>query len=90
MKQFSKEKPSAIQKNNVYAYLVLFAAGLILLFRGEDLSMAGSCLALSLAFDPFDQSVAFGNRPLYQKALLLGQLLTALALMGFGFIGVPE
>ncbi|MGB3180441.1 MAG: hypothetical protein WBB45_03575 [Cyclobacteriaceae bacterium] len=74
-------------KYNRYAYGAFLVLSIIFILS-KDLTMAGSCVALSLVFDPFDPAVPFSKRPGYQKAILLIQLVTAIALIGLGLFNL--
>ena len=58
---------------NLALYAVLLLLGLLGLFR-HDPATAVVGLGLSLAFDPFDPTVSFAHRPLWQKGLLIFQV----------------
>jgi hypothetical protein len=64
-------------KNARSLNLALYAALLILGLSGlarHDATTAVVGLGLSLAFDPFDVTVPFPHRPLWQKSLLIAQV----------------
>ena len=64
-----------------YGLLVLVAIVMVLM---KDYSTAVTNFALALVFDPFNQTVPWGKRTLYQRAWLIIHLLLALA--GFGLL----
>jgi hypothetical protein len=49
----------------------------------HSFSDAMSCLGIALIFDPFDNSVKWGNRPVYQRAWLVVHVILVLILLGF-------
>ena len=62
-----------IKNLNKPAYALFVLGGLYFLMM-KDFSQATMFLGLALAFDPFDTSIRFNNRPLYQKEWLLVHL----------------
>ncbi|MBL0358078.1 MAG: hypothetical protein IPP72_14955 [Chitinophagaceae bacterium] len=66
-------------KFNKYAYAVFVAAGIIF-FSIKDYSQAAVFMGLAPVFDPFNQSVAFDKRPLWQRAWLIVHLLLTIGL----------
>lgn len=52
-------------------YALFVALSVYFLFFRKDLASAMTNLGLALVFDPFDQSVMWSNRPLYQRVWLL-------------------
>ena len=63
-----------------YLYVLFTLISLIFVLR-KDFRSAVMYAGLSLAFDPFDPSVAFGQRPLWQKAWLIVHVLALLAVL---------
>lgn len=55
---------------NRVAYVVMLCVGILYLFL-KDWSQAVIFSSLSLVFDPFDQSVTFRKRPLWQRTWLI-------------------
>ena len=68
--------PSGVknQKNSIVfnrmAYILFSVAGICFYFIGHDLSQTTVFFGLALVFDPFDQSVKWKDRPLYQRVWL--------------------
>jgi hypothetical protein len=52
-----------------------------LLFH-KDVSDAMSNLGIALIFDPFDPGVTWANRPMYQRAWLVGHVIVVFVLLG--------
>lgn len=65
----------------VYA---LYLALVIYLFIKGDIEWAITNLGIALAFDPFDASVTWRHRPVYQKIWLIAHLTIMLA--GFVYL----
>jgi hypothetical protein len=70
---------SIIFNRMMYAGFVLLA--FYFLVRGE-LTDAMTNLGISLIFDPFDQTVSWKNRPLYQRVWLLVHVSIVLTVVG--------
>jgi hypothetical protein len=71
-------------KNNKFtffssAYGLFTLAGLGYFFLGNDLSMGITFFGVALVFDPFDQSVTWKDRPLYQRVWLVIHVVFSLA-----------
>jgi hypothetical protein len=75
------------KKFNRIAYGVSVLLALYFLLISKDVSQAMATLGIALIFDPFDQKVTFGNRPLYQRAWLMIHLACVLALAIVMFLG---
>jgi hypothetical protein len=50
---------------------------------------AAASMGIGLAFDPFDQTKSWKERPTWQKAILITHLAATAALFGFG-IGLDD
>ncbi|MGB4770502.1 MAG: hypothetical protein WBP58_03540 [Chitinophagaceae bacterium] len=70
----------------MYGAFVILALGRIV-FQGMDgLSEAVPSLGIALIFDPFDHSVAWNDRPRYQRVWLIAHLVIGTVLLGlWGF-----
>jgi hypothetical protein len=77
-----KEKTQTIRIYR-YAYGLFLLLVLYLLVRG-DIENATINLGIALIFDPFDASVKWQNRPLYQRVWLIVHL--ALTFAGFLYL----
>ena len=67
----------------MYSAFVLLAVGRII-FQGVDgLAEAAPSLGIALIFDPFDQSVAWKDRPSYQRIWMIVHLTISLALLAW-------
>lgn len=64
----------------LYVAFVLFSLYYVLLQK--NYSDAVMTLGIALAFDPFDTKQAWGERPLWQKAILIVHLAAVAALFG--------
>ena len=73
MSQFSK-----------YLYLGFLLLGLYQSFVIRDYVQSGASFGIALAFDPFDQTVAWKARPIWQKAILILHLAVCVSLLGYG------
>jgi hypothetical protein len=74
---------------NTIAYALFSVVG-IAYFLWKDTSQAVVFFGLALVFDPFDPTVKWGSRPLYQRAWLLVHCLLALAaFVGMLFFNLP-
>ena len=65
----------------LYGLFVLLA--LYFLIFNNQLESAFTNLGIALIFDPFNQSVPFQNRPLYQRFWLIAHLIVLFTLIGF-------
>lgn len=75
------EKPKDLTfKYNRFLYGAFVVLAMVFLATGQ-LTSAMSNLGIALIFDPFDQKVAWQNRPLYQRAWLLVHLVLVLGLL---------
>ena len=61
-----------------YAYAGLLLLSVVYLVGLKEPSNVAICLGIALAFDPFNQSIPFPERPLYQRIWLLIHLLLAI------------
>ncbi len=66
---------------NTYLYIAFVALGLYFLATKEPSWDSISFLGIALAFDPFDQHQAWGQRPLWQRGILLIHLILVLGLV---------
>ncbi len=84
MKQAISSK-QLIQSNRINraGYGLMLALTAYLLIKA-DYDMAASNFGIALVFDPFDASVKWSDRPLYQRAWLLCHV--CLSFAGFAFI----
>ncbi|RTL60678.1 MAG: hypothetical protein EKK37_00540 [Sphingobacteriales bacterium] len=82
MEKNISSKSAALSKI-VYTVFGLAAVVFVLL---KDYPTAMIFGGIGLAFDPFDQSVPFGKRPVWQKAWLIIHLLLVLILLVFTII----
>ena len=64
----------------IYGGFVLFAAYFAIF--SQEYSNAAMQLGIALAFDPFDQSQTWKDRPMWQKAWLIVHLSLTAALFG--------
>lgn len=67
----------------MYSAFVLLAVGRII-FQGVDgLAEAAPSLGIALIFDPFDQTVAWKDRPAYQRIWLIVHLSISLLMLAW-------
>lgn len=66
---------------NKYVYVAFLLAAIFFVAR-KDFSTAIIFGGIGLAFDPFDQSVPFGKRPLWQKGWLLLHVIFVFVVLG--------
>lgn len=74
-------------RSNRLLYLGFTILG-IYLFLVKDYAMAGSNLAIALAFDPFDAKVPFQRRTLHQKLLPITQIAIGILCMGLSLFKI--
>ncbi|MFP5041159.1 hypothetical protein [Parasediminibacterium sp. JCM 36343] len=72
-------------KVNKVLYASFVVLGIYFLIKGDAMS-AASNVGVALVFDPFDQTVMWKNRPLYQRALLFVQVSIVLSLFVYGIV----
>lgn len=70
-------------KFNRWGYGAFVLVSLYFLIISKDLGSAVANLGIALVFDPFDQSVPWNKRPLYQRVWLLVHLVILLGLVGW-------
>ena len=73
---------------NKYIYIGFILFGIYELLLKHAPSEAASYIGIALAFDPFDQSQPWKERPTWQKAVLIIHLTFVVALFGY-IIGNP-
>jgi len=69
--------------NRVAYCLFVFLAIYQIAIR-QDYIDAASSMGIAMIFDPFDTTVTWKDRPLYQRAWLIIHLAIAAALLGYG------
>jgi hypothetical protein len=77
MNKISIKKPLNFSRVTYGAFTLL---GLCFCFLLNDKSTGVIQFGIALVFDPFDQTVTWAKRPLYQRAWLVGHLIIELAL----------
>lgn len=84
MKQSMKtSNPIQSSRINRFTYVIFLITAVYLLILG-DYKWSVVNLSIALSFDPFDATVQWQYRPLYQKIWLLCHIVLALA--GFAFL----
>ena len=68
----------------LYGGFVLFSVVQMIIYR--DLLEGLPMLGIALAFDPFDQKVKLGDRPLYQRVWLITHVSVFFVLFGYEII----
>jgi hypothetical protein len=74
---------------NKYLYVGFLLLGLFQAIFSGDYMQAAASLGIGLAFDPFDTEQKWGDRPLWQKAVLIINLALVAAVFGLG-IGLND
>ncbi len=69
---------------NRYLYIGFLLLGAYQAMGNRDYIQAATSLGIGLAFDPFDQEQKWGDRPVWQRAVLIVHLALAAALLGLG------
>ena len=70
---------------NRWIYIGLTVSGIVMMIVLKDRMIGIANLGLALAFDPFNQKVAWKERPVYQKRWLIVHLIVFYALFMAGF-----
>jgi len=70
-------------KFNRWGYGAFVVVSLYFLLISKDLGSAVANLGIALVFDPFDQSVPWNRRPLYQRIWLIIHLAILFGLFGW-------
>lgn len=73
---------------NRILYIAFVMLAMYYLFFSPDKMQGVSMMGIALVFDPFDQQVPFGKRPIWQRAVLLIHL-TLLFTLFFWWIAQP-
>lgn len=71
---------------NGFVYAGLLLLSVVYLLGIKEPSNVAICLGIALAFDPFNQSIPFPERPLYQRLWLLIHLLLAILAIVYSMI----
>lgn len=66
------------------AYILFVLLAIYQIFGKSDLIDAASSMGIAMIFDPFHQSVAWKERPFWQKAWMIIHLTIALSLLVYG------
>lgn len=69
---------------NRVAYGLFALLAIYQIFIKKDFIEAASSMGIALIFDPFNQSVTWNERPLWQRAWLIVHLAIAAALLVYG------
>jgi hypothetical protein len=85
MEQQTETKPTAFNFNKP-AYALFLLTGIYFLIQ-RDFSQAVIFWGLALVFDPFNTSITFKKRPVYQQLWLLVHLSITLALFVLMLMG---
>ena len=68
------------------AYIAMLIVGIIFLFL-KDWSQGTVFISLALVFNPFDQTINFYQRPLFQKIWLIAHAITAFVIFSILIFG---
>jgi len=63
-----------------WGYGAFVVLSLYFLFISKDLGSAVSNFGIALVFDPFDQTVSWNKRPLYQRVWMIAHLVILISL----------
>lgn len=74
---------------NKFVYIGFLLLGLYQGFISKDYFQAAASLGIGLAFDPFNVDQKWNERPNWQKAVLIANLVLVSAMFGFG-IGLND
>ncbi|MEY3984243.1 MAG: hypothetical protein RL160_1802 [Bacteroidota bacterium] len=69
---------------NRFLYIGFLLLGAYQALWNRDYNQAAASFGIGLAFDPFDQEQKWGDRPVWQRAVLIVHLALAAALLGLG------
>lgn len=91
MSTMTSSRNAAEKTRMPYRFIrVMYGAFVLLsmyhLVFSRSFSDAMSCLGIALIFDPFDSSVQWAQRPLYQRGWLLLHVTAVLILLGLTFL----
>lgn len=67
-----------------YIYVGFLLLGLFQAIFSKDYMQAAASFGIGLAFDPFDTEQKWGDRPTWQKAVLIINLALVAAVFGLG------
>jgi len=68
-----------------YLYIGFLLLGLFQAIFSRDYMQAAASLGIGLAFDPFDTEQKWGDRPGWQKGVLIINLVLVATVFGLGF-----
>jgi hypothetical protein len=66
-------------------YIAFILLGAYYSIFKHDYLEAGATFGIALAFDPFDQQVAWKARPIWQRGILIMHLTSVFSLLALGF-----
>ena len=69
---------------NKFAYIGFLLLGIYQGVWAKDYMQATASLGIALAFDPFNVDQKWNDRPNWQKAILISNLILISAMFGFG------
>ena len=70
---------------NKYVYIGFLFLGLFQAIFSGDYMQAAASLGIGLAFDPFNAEQKWGDRPVWQKGVLIVHLLLVATMFGLGY-----
>lgn len=85
MEPQTKSNPENAKSFNKPAYIVFLVAAIYFMFR-RDISQAVIFWSLALVFDPFDITMPFGKRPMFQRLWLVVHVVIAFVLFGLELV----
>ncbi len=68
-----------------FMYIAFILLGAYYSMFKHDYLEAGATFGIALAFDPFDQKVAWNARPIWQRGILIVHLVGVFTLFTLGF-----
>ncbi len=74
---------------NKFLYIGFLLLGIYQALYSKDYMQAAASMGIGLAFDPFDETQKWNDRPTWQKAVLFIHLGLGAAMFGFG-IGLND
>lgn len=71
---------------NKFLYIGFLLLGTYQAVYSRDFLQAAASYGIGMAFDPFDPDQQWGDRPLWQRTILIGHVVLVAAMFGLGMI----
>lgn len=71
---------------NKFLYIGMLLLGLYQIFFSKDYMQSAASLGIALAFDPFNQTQKWNDRPKWQKGVLIIHLLLVFTMFGLEIV----